>query len=189
MELLLNHRRVRGVACYLVRWRGHTFADVEWLREEEPVPCRDKVAEYDAAAPDGTLATAHPSSTRHRAAAARCRAAIERRLPFCLCRREQLPRRFLCHAHLLRVVLWRLSGGEVVVKRQASGRTSCSRCRFVLGHLIAWLPVRTSKSVQQPSSRGAPLPSTKTSSCRTWLGSSPAVSSLFSYPTGCFLPS
>ena len=32
MELLLNRRRVRGVARHLVKWRGHTFADGEWLR-------------------------------------------------------------------------------------------------------------------------------------------------------------
>ena len=46
VELLLNHRRVRGVTRYLVRWRGHTSADGEWLLEEELVYCRDKVAEY-----------------------------------------------------------------------------------------------------------------------------------------------
>ena len=28
-ELLLNRRRVRGVPCYLVRWRRHTSADNE----------------------------------------------------------------------------------------------------------------------------------------------------------------
>ena len=44
VELLLNRRRVRGVARYL-RWRGHTSADDEWLREEELLHCSDKVAE------------------------------------------------------------------------------------------------------------------------------------------------
>jgi hypothetical protein len=41
----------RGVTRYLVRWRGHTSADDEWLRAEELAHCQDKVAEYDAAAP------------------------------------------------------------------------------------------------------------------------------------------
>ena len=44
VELLLNRRRVRGVARYL-RWRGHTSGDDEWLREEELLHCSDKVAE------------------------------------------------------------------------------------------------------------------------------------------------
>jgi hypothetical protein len=51
VELLLNRRRVRGVTRYLVRWRGHTSADDEWLRTEELGHCPEKVAEYDAAAP------------------------------------------------------------------------------------------------------------------------------------------
>ena len=46
MELQLNRRRGRGVTRFLVRWRGHTPADDEWLRH-----CRHKVAEYDAAGP------------------------------------------------------------------------------------------------------------------------------------------
>ena len=50
VELLLNRRRMRGVTRYLVRWRGHTSADEEWLREEELVNCREKAVEYDAAA-------------------------------------------------------------------------------------------------------------------------------------------
>jgi hypothetical protein len=32
VELLLNRTEKRGVARYLVRWRGHTSADDEWLR-------------------------------------------------------------------------------------------------------------------------------------------------------------
>ncbi len=36
---------------YLVRWRGHTSADNEWLRAEELQHCQEKVAEYDAMAP------------------------------------------------------------------------------------------------------------------------------------------
>ena len=32
VELLLNRLTVRGVTRYLVRWRGHTSADDEWLR-------------------------------------------------------------------------------------------------------------------------------------------------------------
>jgi hypothetical protein len=51
VELLLNRRLVRGVLRYLVRWRGHTSADDEWLRAEELAHCPEKVAEYDAAAP------------------------------------------------------------------------------------------------------------------------------------------
>ena len=49
MELLLNSRTVRGVKRCLMLWRGHTSADDEWLRKEELVHCREKVAEYDAA--------------------------------------------------------------------------------------------------------------------------------------------
>jgi hypothetical protein len=33
VELLLNRTEQRGVTRYLVRWRGHTSADGEWLRE------------------------------------------------------------------------------------------------------------------------------------------------------------
>ena len=51
VEQLLNRRTVRGVTRYLVRWRGHTSADDEWLRLEELAHCPEKVAEYDAAAP------------------------------------------------------------------------------------------------------------------------------------------
>jgi len=51
VELLLNRRLVRGVTRYLVRWRGHTSADDEWLRQEELTHCPEKVAEFDAAAP------------------------------------------------------------------------------------------------------------------------------------------
>jgi hypothetical protein len=50
VELLLNRRLVRGVMRYLVRWRGHTSADDEWLRAEELAHCPEKVAEYDVAA-------------------------------------------------------------------------------------------------------------------------------------------
>jgi hypothetical protein len=51
VELLLNRKTTRGVTRYLVRWRGHTSADDEWLRAEELLHCPEKVAEYDAAAP------------------------------------------------------------------------------------------------------------------------------------------
>ena len=51
VELLLNSRTTRGVARYLVRWRGHASSDDEWLRVEELSHCPEKVAEYDAAAP------------------------------------------------------------------------------------------------------------------------------------------
>jgi hypothetical protein len=51
VELLLNRRLVRGVMRYLVRWRGHTSADDEWLRAEELTHCQEKVAEYNATAP------------------------------------------------------------------------------------------------------------------------------------------
>ena len=51
VELLVNRRVVRGVTRYLVRWRGHTSADDEWLRLEELAHCPETVAEYDAAAP------------------------------------------------------------------------------------------------------------------------------------------
>jgi hypothetical protein len=50
VELLLNRREVRGVTRYLVRWKGHTSADDEWLRREELTHCLEKVEEYDAAA-------------------------------------------------------------------------------------------------------------------------------------------
>ena len=39
MEVLLNRRVVRGVTRYMVRWRGHTSADDEWLRLEELAHC------------------------------------------------------------------------------------------------------------------------------------------------------
>jgi retron-type reverse transcriptase len=32
VELLLNRREIHGVTRYLVRWRGHSSADDEWLR-------------------------------------------------------------------------------------------------------------------------------------------------------------
>ena len=48
VELLLNRREIRGVTRYLVRWRGHTSADDEWLRVEELLHCPEKVAEYEA---------------------------------------------------------------------------------------------------------------------------------------------
>ena len=51
VELLLNRKEIRGVLHYLVRWRGHTSADDEWLRVEELAHCPERVAEYDAAAP------------------------------------------------------------------------------------------------------------------------------------------
>ncbi len=47
----LNRRLVRGVTRYLVRWRGHTSADDEWLRAEELTHCQEKVAEYVATPP------------------------------------------------------------------------------------------------------------------------------------------
>ena len=51
VELLLNRKTKWLITRYLVRWRGHTSADNEWLRAEELVHCQEKVAEYDAAAP------------------------------------------------------------------------------------------------------------------------------------------
>ncbi len=55
VELLLNRKEIRGVLHYLVRWRGHTSADDEWLLAEELAHCPDRdserVTEYDAAAP------------------------------------------------------------------------------------------------------------------------------------------
>ena len=48
VELLLNRKTQRGVTRYLVRWRGHTSADDEWLRVEELLHCQEKVAEYEA---------------------------------------------------------------------------------------------------------------------------------------------
>jgi hypothetical protein len=51
VDLLLNRRLVRGLMRYLVRWRGHTSADDEWLRAKELAYCQEQVAEYDAAAP------------------------------------------------------------------------------------------------------------------------------------------
>jgi len=51
VELLLNRKTTRRGTRSLVRWRGHTSADDEWLRAEDLVHCQEKVAEYDAAAP------------------------------------------------------------------------------------------------------------------------------------------
>jgi hypothetical protein len=51
VELLLSRREIRGVTRYLVRWRGHTSADDEWLRAEDLTHCQEKVSEYDTAAP------------------------------------------------------------------------------------------------------------------------------------------
>ena len=66
MELLINRRRVRRVTRYLhqylVRRRGHTSADDEWLREEELAHCR----EVDVVRVAGT----HRLAARSRAAAA-----------------------------------------------------------------------------------------------------------------------
>ena len=81
-KLLLNRRRVRGVARRRVRWRGDTSADDEWLREEEQLH-RDKVAEYDAAAPSSCDSPGRTAVAAHRRAAAAaaavttsCRAAL-----------------------------------------------------------------------------------------------------------------
>jgi hypothetical protein len=43
VELLLNCRTTRGVARYLVRWRGHKSADNAWLQVEELRHCPEKV--------------------------------------------------------------------------------------------------------------------------------------------------
>jgi hypothetical protein len=69
VELLLNRRLVRGVMRYLVRWRGHTSADDEWLRAEELQHCQEKVAEYDAMAP--RRRAAHRAAPAAASAAAR----------------------------------------------------------------------------------------------------------------------
>ena len=50
VELLLNRRVVRGGTRYIVRWRGHTSVDDEWLQQEEQAHCPEKVVEYVAAA-------------------------------------------------------------------------------------------------------------------------------------------
>ncbi len=50
VELLLNRKEIRGVLHCLVRWRGHTSADDEWLRVEELAHSPERVAEYDAVA-------------------------------------------------------------------------------------------------------------------------------------------
>ncbi len=47
----LLHSRPPCDTRYLVRWRGHTSADDEWLRAEELAHCPEKGAEYDATAP------------------------------------------------------------------------------------------------------------------------------------------
>jgi hypothetical protein len=51
VELLLNSKEILWVLHYLVRWRGHTSADNEWLRAADLAHCPERVAEYDAAAP------------------------------------------------------------------------------------------------------------------------------------------
>jgi hypothetical protein len=48
VELLLNRRAKRGVTRYLVRWRGHTSADDEWIQADELLHGPEKVAEYAA---------------------------------------------------------------------------------------------------------------------------------------------
>ena len=58
----------------------------------------------------------------------------------------------------------RAPGRCVTSKRKSSISSSqrtyiLFRCRFVFSHVIAWLSVRRSKSVQQPPGRGAPPPS------------------------------
>ncbi len=75
MELLLNRREMRGVPRYLVRWRGHTSADDEWLRAEELAHCQEKVAEYDAAAPRRNAARQTDSAAVPAAAPAPAQAA------------------------------------------------------------------------------------------------------------------
>ena len=51
VEQLLNRQTSRGVTRYLVRFRGYTSAADEWVRAEELRNCREKVDEYEAAAP------------------------------------------------------------------------------------------------------------------------------------------
>jgi hypothetical protein len=61
VKLLLNRKEKRGVTRYLVRWRGHTYADDEWLRTGELVHCPEKVvAEYEAAPAAPRLAACVP---------------------------------------------------------------------------------------------------------------------------------
>ena len=74
VELLLNHRLLRGVTRYLVRLQGHTSSDDEWLREEELVHCRDKVAEYDTAPAAAARRSRRSAASRLRCATS-CRPA------------------------------------------------------------------------------------------------------------------
>ena len=71
MELLLNRRTVRGVTRYLVRWRGHTSADDEWLREEELVHYRETARRWRRMMPPSPSSCGSPGRT---AVAARRRA-------------------------------------------------------------------------------------------------------------------
>ena len=51
VEQLLNRKTSRGVTRYLVRFRGHTSEGDEWVRAEELGNCQERVAEYEAIAP------------------------------------------------------------------------------------------------------------------------------------------
>jgi hypothetical protein len=66
-EVLLNRKEIRGVLHYLVRWRGHTSADDEWLLAEELAHCQERwpsttLPPRAAGAPAGTQA--HQRSLR-----------------------------------------------------------------------------------------------------------------------------
>ena len=51
VEVLLNHRDRRAGREYLVRWRGHTSVEDEWVPLARLSNCKELVAEYEAAAP------------------------------------------------------------------------------------------------------------------------------------------
>ena len=44
LPMLLNRKAIRRVLHYLVRWRGHTSVDDEWLRAEELAHCQERMA-------------------------------------------------------------------------------------------------------------------------------------------------
>jgi hypothetical protein len=65
VELLLNRKTKRGVTRYLVRLRGHTSADDEWIRAEELLHCPEKVAEYEASPSARPAGAAVPDPPAH----------------------------------------------------------------------------------------------------------------------------
>ena len=58
---------LHGVTRYLVRWRGQTSTDDEWLREEELVHCRESPRQGPASSCGSPVADYVPAAPRRRA--------------------------------------------------------------------------------------------------------------------------